>query len=271
MKKSLLGTILAGVLFALPLASIAQIPSYTNTAQAGVSLFTFASSTATATATSRLPTFSGTGTLTVTEAGITGSPSGCTITLAYQGNNSPTATSVVSTTSFTPSTGVQTFAIAPTVASGDNYVAVYACSTYPTAGTLTASFSPTSSGTQTVAFASTAADPCESPNAAKSSVTVAISTATTTQLVALSSGKTVYVCGFTASIGATTTVALEYGTGSSCGTGTTALTGVFAPATGAVLSLGGSGYKTATIASNALCAVSTGTGGINGVLSYVQQ
>jgi hypothetical protein len=100
---------------------------------------------------------------------------------------------------------------------------------------------------------------------------VSISTATTTQLVALSAGKKVYVCGFTASFGATTTLGFEYGTGSTCGTGTTALTGVFVPATGAVLALTADGTDFATIASNALCGVSTGTGGIQGVLSYVQQ
>lgn len=115
-------------------------------------------------------------------------------------------------------------------------------------------------------------DPCQSPWAAKSSVPVAISTATTTQLVALSGTTKVYVCGLNATVGATTTIGLNYGTGASCGTGTTALTGVLAPATGTMINIGG-GEATAvsSAAGNALCAVSTGTGGINGVLTYVQQ
>ena len=255
MKKSIL--ILTAALFALP--ALAQT---TNTSQAGVSLFTGANAAAAVTSASiKLPSFSGTGVLTVTEAGVTGSPSGCQITLAYQGNNTATTGSVVSTTSFTPSTGTQTFIVTPSQLTGDTYVAAYTCgTTYPTAGSITTSFSPINT---------VSADPCViSP---KSTVSIAISTATTTQLVALATGKAIYVCGFTATVGASSTIQFEYGTGSACGTGTTALTGVFTPATAAVLSLTGEGTKITAPASNALCAVSTGTGGINGVLTYSAQ
>lgn len=257
--KKFIGMVVAALLVAAP--ALAQVPSISYTAQAGVSLFSSVSATATSVSGAvRLPSFSGAGVLTITESGITGSPSGCTVALKYQGNNASTPGAVVSTTSFTPSTGVQTFVVTPNVPAGDNYVATYACGTYPTAGTLTASFSPV----QTVS-----ADPClTSP---KQSVSLAITTATTTQVVALSSGKTVYVCGLTASFGATTTAQLEYGTGTTCGTGTTALSGTYAPATGGVLDLGGTGTKVAAPTSNALCIVSTGTGGINGFLTYVQQ
>lgn len=262
MKKFLTTILTAVALFALPALATAQTTS-SNIAFRGVSLLSSVPATATqASGAVKLPTFSGVGTLTLTESGITGSPSGCTVTLKYQGNNAATVGATVSTTSFTPSTGTQTFTITPSASMvGDNYVATYACSsTYPTAGLLTISFSPVQVST---------VDPCFVYP--KSTVSVAISTATTTQLVALSAGKTVYVCGFAASIGATTTVQFEYGTGSSCGTGTTALTGVYAPSTGSVLSISGEGTKISTITSNALCALSTGTGGINGVLSYVQQ
>lgn len=261
MKKSILG-ILAAVLFALPFATQAQIPSYANTAQGGVSLFTAIGATATSTSAAiRLPAFSGSGTLTLTETAVTGSPSGCTVTLAYHGNNAATAGAVVSTTAFTPSTGTQTFSITPSVLTGDSYVAVYACSSaYPTAGFITVSFSPANV---------TSLDPCfVSP---KSSKSVAISTATTTSLVAAVTGTSVYVCGFTATVGATTTLQLESGTGAACVTTQAALTGVMAPTTGSVLSLNGEGTKVSTPSSGVLCAVSTGTGGINGVLTYVQQ
>ena len=252
MKKLI--SILAAALLALPLTA------QNYSAQAGVSFFTGAPATVTQTVSSRLPTFSGTGTLTITEAGITGSPSGCSVTLAYQGNNAPTVGAVVSTTSFTPSTGTQTFVITPSQLNGDNYVAVFACSTYPTAGTITASFSPSQS---------VSVDPCfVSP---KSSASVAISTATTTSLVALAAGKSVYVCGFTATVGASSTVQLEYGTGAACVTTQTALTGVMAPATGGIIALNGDGTKVTAPAGNAVCAVSTGTGGINGTINYVQQ
>ena len=256
MKNRILCTILAA--FMLPLAGTAQ----TNVAQAGISLFTGASATATfTTGAIRLPTFSGQGVMSIGGANIAGSPSGCTLSLAYQANNSVTPQAAASVTSFTPGNTVQVFAVAPTPSLGDTYVATYACSVYPTAGSVTASLSTINPVSQDLCF-----------NSAKTSVSVAISTATTTQLVALATGKIVHVCGFNASFGATTTAQLEYGTGSTCGTGTTALTGVYAPGTGVILNVGNANSTvTKTIASNALCLVSTGTGGINGVLTYVQQ
>lgn len=260
--KKYIRLIVATLFGVLPSLAFAQIPQYTNTAQAGVSLFTGVPATATSvTGQVRLPSFTGTGVLTITESGITGSPSGCTVTLSYQGNNAATVGAVVSTTSFTPSTGTQVFTITPTNPVGDSYVATYACSsTYPTAGSITTSFSPVST---------MSADPCF--NSPKSTVSIAISTATTTSLVAAAAGKSVYVCGFTASVGATTTLQFETGTGAACVTTQVALTGVIAPSTGAVLSLSGEGTKLTAPAGQPLCGVSTGTGGINGVLTYTQQ
>jgi hypothetical protein len=271
MKKIL--AILASAILALALPVTAQQPTYI--AQSGISLLTYAPATSTQTGQSRLPTFSGAGTLTITGNGITGSPSGCTLTLAYVQNNNTSVGAVVSTTSFTPATSVQTFTVSPSPATGDNYQAVYACSsTYPTAGTITASFSPAI--TSTVASGSVSivnsGDPCLNPSVAKSSASVAISTATTTSIVAVSGTKAIYVCGFAASTGLSDTLQFEYGTGASC-TGTHALTGVMATdATVAnYLVLGSNGTLFTAPASNGVCIVSTGTGGINGVLFYVQQ
>lgn len=103
--------------------------------------------TATATHTStaiRIPNLSGYGTLTLTGSGITGSPSGCQIALEYQQSTGTTASSAFATQSFTPSNAYQSFTIAPSAgfASGDTLIAVYTCSVYPTAGTLTATFDP---------------------------------------------------------------------------------------------------------------------------------
>jgi hypothetical protein len=256
MKRSIIA-VLASALMALPFNLVAQ--SYT--AKAGVSLLTGISATATATGQARLPDFSGSGTLNITGVGITGSPSGCTVTLAYQQNNAVTAGAVVSTTSFTPAVSVQQFGVAPTVLTGDNYVAVFACSTYPTAGTLNISFSP-------AAVASF--DPCLA--GAKKSFAISIASAGTTQLVALSTGKSIYVCGFIdGSAGTTPSVELEYGTGSSCGTGTTALTGPVVFVTSTVVNFGAGGATiTSTPVSNALCAVTVGATH-EGVLTYVQQ
>ena len=279
--KKLIG-ILAACLFALPLVSAAQA---TNVAYSGVSLFTAASSTVTSTVGPvKLPTFSGAGVLTVTESGVTGSPSGCNIKLYYQGNNSPTATSVVATVNFTPGNNVQTFTIVPSVLNGDAYVAIYACSTtYPTAGLLTASFSP-SAGNVSAAISGTASvnqvnvannnDPCAAPSALKSNIAINISTATTTQLVAAVASKVVYVCGWSGSAAGTTpAITFEYGTGASCGTGTTALTGAMLVPSGNFVSVGGGGSTTfPNAAGTALCLVSGGTGpSIQGQLTYVQQ
>lgn len=124
-------------------------------------------------------------------------------------------------------------------------------------------------------------DPCQDLSQQKSSVAINISSATTTQLVAISGSTAVYVCGFQAVAGAGTNPSflLEYGTGSSCGTGTTALTG--AMATGVTVSTTAPGpiFETSpgntilkTPAGNALCAVTGGTTpNFQGWLSFVQQ
>ena len=134
-------------LFALPALTVAQ-SNYV--AYSGVTLAVAQPAAATFTgAPVRLPTFNAAGVLTVVETGVTGSPSGCTIKLYYQ-TNAGGNTSVISTTSYTPSTGTQTFTIAPSIASGDNVYAVYGCtSAYPTAGLISATLSP-SAGTVNV-------------------------------------------------------------------------------------------------------------------------
>lgn len=125
------------------------------------------------------------------------------------------------------------------------------------------------------------ADPCASSGYAKSSVSVSITSATTTQLVALASGQQVYVCNwnFTINSSATTAaaVAFEYGTGASCGTGTTALTGAMGTentATGpGILLVNGpsAGTSFSTPIGNALCVVTTGTAvALHGQVTFVQ-
>jgi hypothetical protein len=92
----------------------------------------------------RIPNFSGFGTLNITGAIITGSPSGCSIALSYQANTGASASSAFSTVNFTPANSYQSAAVTPLVsaASGDRVVAVYSCSTYPTAGTISVVFDP---------------------------------------------------------------------------------------------------------------------------------
>lgn len=126
-------------------------------------------------------------------------------------------------------------------------------------------------------------DPCQSPNIAKSSVPINLTSAAgTTSLVAVSGATVVYVCGlsFTIAPSATTadSILFEYGTGAAC-TGPVALTGTFGSGdvtTAAPLvtvNYGGAGstiFKSA--ASNGVCALTAGTViNIQGVLTYVQQ
>lgn len=126
-----------------------------------------------------------------------------------------------------------------------------------------------------------ASDPCSDVSAIKSSATVNISSATTTQLVALSGTTSVYVCGYQLAAGAGTnpSIQFEYGTGASCGTGTTALTGAMATGVtvsttvaGPVFSAGPDATVLKTPSGNALCLVSGGTTpNWQGFISYVQQ
>jgi hypothetical protein len=109
-----------------------------------INLFNGASATVTQTSSvTRDSTFGQYGTLIVTWASITGSPSSCTIQIKSadsQGNlvNNGSAVSV------TPANGTSgvTFTPAASLQTASQMQAVYACSTYPTAGTLTLDFAP---------------------------------------------------------------------------------------------------------------------------------
>jgi hypothetical protein len=124
-------------------------------------------------------------------------------------------------------------------------------------------------------------DPCFT-TALKKSVPVNIVTATTTQLIPLVAGQAIYVCGASLTIAPSGTSAdsatFEYGTGASCGTGTTALTGAFGAGdltttTGLLpINLPSEGTDLTAPSGNALCLLSAGTTvNIQGVLTYVQQ
>lgn len=131
--------------------------------------------------------------------------------------------------------------------------------------------------TATSALAQVALNPCNS-SAVRSSATITMSTATTTELVPLVAGQTIYVCEAAMTISQVVTTAntikFVYGTGSACATGTTNLTGAFGTGgitAGIPITVNTGGFK--TIASNALCATTTigATGFFHGVVSYIQQ
>lgn len=135
-------------------------------------------------------------------------------------------------------------------------------------------------GTQRVTLSNT--DPCMSPDIAKLSAPINITSATTTSLVSVSGSTVVYVCGFAVTINqeATTadTIAFEYGTGAAC-TSPTLLTGTFGAggvtaATAPIVVQAGHGGTTIfkSAASNGICALTVGTTpSFQGFLTYVQQ
>lgn len=111
------------------------------------------------------------------------------------------------------------------------------------------------------------------------SVTFNSVTAATTQLVALNGSQVIYVCGYSLVIqGVVTTPAswkLVYGTGASCATGLTDLTGTLTGSTvaGSALSFnagGGLGSILRTPAGNALCMTTATVTLKSGVVWYSQ-
>lgn len=107
---------------------------------------------------------------------------------------------------------------------------------------------------------------------ATASAPITISTATTTQVVALSAGKQIFVTGWNVVAGGTGNFSLVYGTGTNCGTGTTALTGVYNLTAQSGLAYGGGlGPILVTPAGQALCVVDSAAVQMSGSVAYAQQ
>ena len=103
------------------------------------------------------------------------------------------------------------------------------------------------------------------------SVPINISTATTTQLVAAIAGKAIYVTAWDVIAAGTGSITLEYGTGSSCGAGTTPLTGAYGLAAQFGIAKGnGLGPVLVVPAGNALCALTSAAVQMSGSVSYTQ-
>lgn len=130
------------------------------------------------------------------------------------------------------------------------------------------------SGNLYIVSSASSADPCLS--VAKTSL--AISQATSTQLITGTSAKKTYICSMMVIAGAAENIALTAGTGSVCATGASALIGSTTVANGLILAANAgfsSGTGSATIASGTvnadnICLIQTGTTRISGVLTYVQ-
>lgn len=106
---------------------------------------------------------------------------------------------------------------------------------------------------------------------ADTSASISVSTATTTQLVALSSGKKIYITAWDIFVAGADNITLEYGTGSTCGTGTTVLTGAYNFLANQGIARGsGLGVLLVVPASNALCIVTSAAVQASGSLAYTQ-
>jgi hypothetical protein len=106
---------------------------------------------------------------------------------------------------------------------------------------------------------------------ADKSVPINISTPTTTQLVALSSGKAIYVTSWDVIAAGTGNITLEYSPVSNCVTGATPLTGPYSLTAQAGIAKGtGLAPVLVVPASNALCALTTAAVQMSGSVSYTQ-
>lgn len=114
------------------------------------------------------------------------------------------------------------------------------------------------------------ADPSKG-GATPASVAINVSTATTTQLVALSGSTKIYVTSFDVIAGGTGNITFVYGTGASCGTGTTSLTGAYNLTAQAGIAKGsGVGAILVVPAGNALCVTTSAAVQMSGSVSYQQ-
>lgn len=106
---------------------------------------------------------------------------------------------------------------------------------------------------------------------ASASAVISVSTATTTQLVALSGSTKIYVTSFDVIAGGTGNFKFVYGTGASCGTGTTDLTGNYNLTAQAGIAKGsGLGPVLVVPAGNALCVTTSAAVQMSGSVSYTQ-
>jgi hypothetical protein len=106
---------------------------------------------------------------------------------------------------------------------------------------------------------------------ASATAAINVSTATTTQLVALSSGQVIHVTAASVIAGGTGNITFVYGTGTNCGTGTTSLTGAYPLIANAGLSIGsGLGPVLVVPAGNALCVTTSAAVQMSGHVAYTQ-
>lgn len=127
---------------------------------------------------------------------------------------------------------------------------------------------PIPAGTNTIG--NVGADP-SSGKGTPSSVPINVSSATTTQLVALSGSTKIYITSFDVVAGGTGNITFEYGTGTACAAGTTVLTGAYNLTAQAGIAKGaGVGAILIVPAGNALCVLTSASVQMSGSVSFQQ-
>ncbi len=95
--------------------------------------------------------------------------------------------------------------------------------------------------------------------------------ASTVEIIPLVATKSIYITSFDFMSGGTLNATLVYGTGTNCGTGTTALTGAYPLIAQAGISKGnGVGIILVVPVSNAVCLTASGSSQVSGSISYAQ-
>lgn len=104
-----------------------------------------------------------------------------------------------------------------------------------------------------------------------SSVVYDASTSGSTQLVALQSGQTIYICGYSIWSSGTVKVELDYGTGSACATGTTKIVPAWDMLAQTAIADGSAFYRgLKTASANELCIKTNGAVGVQAIVYYDQ-
>jgi len=103
------------------------------------------------------------------------------------------------------------------------------------------------------------------------SALLTVSTATTSQIVALSGTKSIYICSLVINGAGTTTGKLVGGTGTNCATGQVSLTPPFSLIAGSAVSMGaGLGYVVKAVSGAAVCVTNSAAVSVNVMVSYTQ-
>jgi hypothetical protein len=103
------------------------------------------------------------------------------------------------------------------------------------------------------------------------SAVINISSATTTKLVSGITGQRIYPTAISVDVAGANVLTFEYGTGTNCGTGTTAITGPYTLTSGVPLHIGSGSAPVLIIPpGNDLCVVTAATAAAGGFVAYAQ-